>query len=515
MATTWTIAVDWERNGNFTGTYDDITTRVSRANWFIGMHQPYDDLADDGMLNLVVDNVDRRFSPEYSGSPISTYLRPFRPVRIQSNDGTTTRTHYVGWIERIEPMVNAKGKRQARIVAAGPLLFLQAAETNMALQENQRTDQIVAALIKEVVIPPAIVGAFMVGVSHIGVDTFVVGETLYSTLDSGISVLKMAGDNWVQQGNAPDERETFDVYRAIQDVTAAERGRFLLDRSGKALFWNRHRLLQATSPAATFDDTMQDMEYVYSSPDELKNEIIAVGHPRSISATANEILWQLDNEIRIPGNSERKLQARYRDDSGNRIGGRTVSVADITFSEGTATITITPKANSAELVITNSSSQPAVLTACTLRGEKITDFGRMEATAKDELSIAYYGRRTLRLNLPAVDSLEDAQNIAQFELNRRKSPRGSVRQVQLVSHGVNPGGHQAQQLARTLGDKIRVGESQTDHEADYHIIGEAHRLSEGGTLFETTWYLEPVTAGFWTLGVTGQSEIGTKSVLAY
>ncbi|MCC6897293.1 MAG: hypothetical protein IT321_31015 [Anaerolineae bacterium] len=25
MPTTWTIAIDWDRNGNYTGTYDDIS----------------------------------------------------------------------------------------------------------------------------------------------------------------------------------------------------------------------------------------------------------------------------------------------------------------------------------------------------------------------------------------------------------------------------------------------------------------------------------------------------------
>jgi hypothetical protein len=49
MPTTWTIAIDWDRNNNYTGTYDDVTNRVISA----------------------------------------------KCVRIQSNDGTT-RTHWRG-----------------------------------------------------------------------------------------------------------------------------------------------------------------------------------------------------------------------------------------------------------------------------------------------------------------------------------------------------------------------------------------------------------------------------------
>ena len=41
MTTTWTISIDWDRNDNFTGTYDDVTGRVQDANWSLGAQRPY------------------------------------------------------------------------------------------------------------------------------------------------------------------------------------------------------------------------------------------------------------------------------------------------------------------------------------------------------------------------------------------------------------------------------------------------------------------------------------------
>jgi hypothetical protein len=64
MATIWTIAIDWERNDNFTGAYDDVTSRVISATWFLGNRQPYQEMADDSMLRLKLDNSDKRYSPE-------------------------------------------------------------------------------------------------------------------------------------------------------------------------------------------------------------------------------------------------------------------------------------------------------------------------------------------------------------------------------------------------------------------------------------------------------------------
>ena len=40
MSTSWTIAIDWDRNGDFSGEHDDITQRVLLAEWFVGMQRP-------------------------------------------------------------------------------------------------------------------------------------------------------------------------------------------------------------------------------------------------------------------------------------------------------------------------------------------------------------------------------------------------------------------------------------------------------------------------------------------
>ena len=79
MPTTWTIAVDWSRNGSFTDTNDSITDRVIEAIWFVGQKQPYQEVADNSMLTLLLDNSDGRFSPENASSPLYGSLVPLRP----------------------------------------------------------------------------------------------------------------------------------------------------------------------------------------------------------------------------------------------------------------------------------------------------------------------------------------------------------------------------------------------------------------------------------------------------
>ncbi|MGJ3239024.1 MAG: hypothetical protein ACFE0Q_10005 [Anaerolineae bacterium] len=248
MATTWTLSIDWQRTGAFTNLNDDITDDVISANWFVGFRKPYQDAADDTMLKIVLNNADRRFSPENSNSPLFGYIAPFRPVRVQSFDGTSTRTHFSGWIETIEPMVNQYGERQVTIICAGAMLFFKNVDTNIALQENKHTDEIIDVLLDEVRIPPSLEDDTTTGLQSAildypgcNLDEIVLPDVrMPRTLQEGRTTLPYAADNWVKQGGNPDEpRKRFNAYKAIQDVTAAERGRFFFNRQGQAEFWNR------------------------------------------------------------------------------------------------------------------------------------------------------------------------------------------------------------------------------------------------------------------------------------
>jgi len=70
MTTTWQIKVDWDRKGDFSDPADDITAYVSFIDWELGMRRPYGDTARDSVLEMTLDNSDRRFSPENASSPL-------------------------------------------------------------------------------------------------------------------------------------------------------------------------------------------------------------------------------------------------------------------------------------------------------------------------------------------------------------------------------------------------------------------------------------------------------------
>lgn len=517
MATTWTIAVDWERDGTFTGTYDDISDRYMDANWYLGMRNAYQDIANNSLLRLVVKNDDQYFSPENTTSAISKWLRPYRPIRVSSNDGSTERVHWIGWIETIEPSVNAKGERTAVITANGPMFFLKATETDQPIAEQVRADEVLERLLLEVVKPPAATDTWVVGRSILNNDTKLGKISDLMDLEEGTITLTMVGDNWVHRGASSDERDTFHVYRAIGDLTSAERGRFFFQRDGKAIFWNRDHLKNIPSSGVSFDDSMQGLEYAYAGLKDFKNEIVVACHPRNISATADEILWDLEDPLTIGAGETRTIRAKFEDESGGRVGGRDTSLS-YNATSSHLTVTMEAKANSATLKVVNAGTVDATLNSCTIKGQKILDQGRMEALAKDPTAIAQFGRRTMNINASALSDFDAAEAIADYELGQRVSPRGTIQSITLRSHPANGGSAHAHQLARTIGDRITIKETQTNHEADYYIMGEAHRLQAG--VLETVWYLEPafVNWGFEANDFTGlyaawgQDPVATKDV---
>ncbi len=517
MTTRWTIGIDWDRDGSYT----DETARVLSAKWMLGFQQAYMDVGNDAKLSLLMRNDDKRFTPENSAGSLYGKLTPLRPVKVESHDGTTTRRHFSGWVQSIHPAANRNGERTAAIQVAGAMQFLKATETKIELQENQRSDQIIDVLINEVIFPPALADAWVIGdpsYSKLGISTTLANLEAYSDYEEGLLTLNLAGDNWVRQGGYSDQiKDTFDVYRGIRDITAAERGKFFFDREGKAVFWNRHHILDKDAIDASLNDAMTDMKYTFASLDQTKNEIIVTCHPRSVDASPTT-LWELkDAVIRVAPGKTREVYVKYKDEKDKRIGGKDVTVEDVEYLQGSCTVEVEAKANGANLVFKNESDDTvAVVEKCLVKGRKIVDEGQMDARAIDQTSITFYGRRTMNINLPSIDDLDQAQYIADFERNRRKTPFGLAQMITLQSHAENGGARHTDQLGLTIGSLIQLKETQTDHDGTYIIIGEAHELARGGVHWTSTWYLEPQVETLpWKLGHASRSQLERSTYLAY
>jgi hypothetical protein len=84
-----------------------------------------------------------------------------------------------------------------------------------------------------------------------------------------------------------------------------------------------------------------------------------------------------------------------------------------------------------------------------------------------------------------VDSVDEADQIARYELRLRSQPRGVITALETSTRA-----HPQHVLARSLFDRIAIHETQTGHDAEYLIVGETHEVTLGGTRHHVRWTLE-------------------------
>jgi hypothetical protein len=213
-------------------------------------------------------------------------------------------------------------------------------------------------------------------------------------------------------------------------------------------------------------------------------------------------------------NIPREIVAVFRDGGGRRIGALSVippaAYTDFTAntqSDGsgydqTMWVSMTileTSAGAVKLRLLNQSVVNVVLQAgAKVRGKPIYPGDSALVEAKDAAAQLQYGIQTLNLTLPALDDIDEAAQLADYELARRVTPRGLVQTLTLDERN-----RFDYALRLTLFDRIRIIETQTDHSGDYVIIGEEHQVYDGGLRHCVTWTLESVpSAGYWVLNQT-------------
>ncbi len=531
---TWHFGIDWDADGDCDDPGEDITALVQSAQWRLGMHQPWQLTADEMTCTLVLVNADRRFSPEYVGSPLFGQMLPQRRIQIAAeapvvlDDGTTqvvdsggnllvtnTATLWTGWISSIAPApMQHAGPFLTTITGVGAASFLKATALDLPLLENVRAETLIAAIFERSTFPPSALGgnAWAIGIvgrTEIGQTSVIGSASAFYDLEPGLITYAYAGDNWDRFASA---------YEALVGVAQAECGRLFFGRDGRAKFWNRRHLQSHRTVEAVYDDSMQGLTYSYG--DAVVNDARVTVYPRALSATATEILWQLDQPLSLRGGETREIRLRYAAADGQQVAGRSVTSPNsgdgsLTFSSGSASVTkFEADARSATITLRNNSSgRDCVVATMIVKGQKLTSWNAQEISVIDAVSIAAYGRQVMRVDARLLADVAFAHSIAEALLVERKTPRGLVRALRLMNRDAEALG---EMLYRTMGDRVTVRETQTATDGDYIVVGEAHDWREGGRSYVATLALEPVSSyDAWLIGIAGRSNIAQSTVVGF
>lgn len=227
-------------------------------------------------------------------------------------------------------------------------------------------------------------------------------------------------------------------------------------------------------------------------------------------------LWDLPDSMTVKTGQTKKMTVKYADDSGAKVGGKNVvqpntGDGSLVSSGGSLSVkSFTAAARSAEIELENTGAVDAEVTTLEVNGDKITSFDKQTVFEENASSITTYGLRELTIEAELLDSEEQARTVARYILGQRETLAGVVRGITLLN---KTDAMQAVMLEREIGDRIRITEDQTEHDGEYHIIGEEHSLKQGCKHHTVTWALERAdTQQYWVVGV---SRVGIDTRVGY
>lgn len=511
---TYEITLDTARNTTFSA---DITAYVRRVEWRNGLAESYDEIALSAPMTMILDNRDGLFWPEKPGATYAG-IKKGTLARVRASG----QTLYTGKILSIAPTPGVYGDKAVTLTCGEP--ELARAEYTPRLQTSVTVNAALRALFDSgAAAYPYARSFWLLGVGVLGTDTILFDSSGFIAFDTARSSLAYVGDQFGREG-------AMFAGDFIRQIVAAEAGgRFFYDaRATKYVFHNRSRdILNQTVFATLTADDLESADYRYG--DDVLNHVTLHYQPRR-AGTPLSVLWSFDNvPLRLAPGQERRIAARYTDPEspGAQVGGQNMlmPVAGVDYTANTRAngsgqdasrclvLSTIFNAASAELTLTNTAPFEIFITLLRARGTPLIAYDDQFVAAANIESIrdADYRRRVI--DAGAMSSDEDAAEYARYFVTRFQSAIGRFASVTFIASKTPA--RMSNALAATIGSRVRVTESASEHDSDYILVGERHEIV-GGHTHTVTWILKPVSREtFWVLGVTGKSELGTTSNLAF
>ena len=474
------IRIDRAHDGSFSDAGDDISDSVIGLGWRLGLRGAYESLAASGEAQIRLRDRDGAFSPERHALDIGT--------RVRIIWGASTPL-FTGHISHIDIDGGDYGDGDAVIHLRDLLPWLDESQAMLSPTNDVTADAVIDRLLDAADTRRALIAGFCIidvpGYNQIGSVRPFSTPNIASALQPGKTRFSWVGDWWTAATT---------VLAAIRDVVESERGRFFVDRRGRAVFLNRHHTLLRRAPSATFSDDMSGMLYSFGAG--RVNQVRLLMTPREIGSSGT-VLWQLSSPQLLPPASETTLELRFVDATGNPLSLLSLEKLEAVFhrngkrrglplEQGVSAKALQVGFTTALVALRNESSRPCYLSQLRLIGVPLHRGDPLEITLSDGAGIHLHGIRQLRLDLPALSDLATANAFAAYELARRAKPAGEIRELRLNARE-HPGA-----LSLSLFDRIRVSETRTgQRQAEYFIVGESHEVSHGGAFHEIRFTLEP------------------------
>jgi hypothetical protein len=446
-----------------------LTDYWGGGKWGLGFVKPYQYVAPVGKAELILNNHDKRFSPEYSSGPLYGELLPNRLVQIgDPNYGIW----WTGWVDSWAPEPGADRDKKAKLSATDARRFLSRSTIPVPFQAGFTEDERVADVLETIELPN----------TTAGIPTTSDGDTEWYPLSDGAHSVP-TGDVGGLYGTSFNNDPV--VSEMLADMMTGVQGRVWCGRQGGV----RARLTQGDDTPANYVDIAQNWLDIGYENGQVVNycEVIIF---KVKGETGTFTVWELDETTSVPSGSTESFRVYFTEAPDNKIrtGADTLTLTHAPLGGGRSSSLTNIGLQSAQVNLINGSGGALNFTSADITATTIaTQFREVGKEYEDSTSITTNGRLEQRIRSPYVQANGWGKRLARYIVTRFKDARN---EVPWVDYDVDKNPQDA--FDCYVGASVRVQDDQTDHDDYYAVIGELHTVRDGRTDHTVKLYLEPL-----------------------
>lgn len=506
MALTWSILVDFNRDGTFE---TELLTRTFGLSVERGRKSMLGDKGftreGEGVCVINCHNDDSYFDFLNTASPIYPNALPGRECKITVSDGVTTWAVFRGRIADIVP-VGADYEKTATILIVDGWAALKN-KISYGVVKGADTGTLIGYVLDK-----SNYSFSNGGLSAVWRFPTRIGETSYFGPASWTRSLETGTDTldywWLREEVAAD---------AVRDLVDSELGLFWFGADGVANFKSRHKLYIQASEATLIQDKFLRTLAPRQSLKNMRNTIRVKAYPKVLQNPA--VLWKLSQKPFIQAGQTLRVWPEFKFEQRAVAAESLISpVATTDYTANTAkngtgsdltsslTVSVTAQAESAEVILTNSGASDLYVTLFQLRGGAIDTPDVVNVESIDSDSVDDFGIAELSLDLKWQDDANTAQDFA----NYLKSWMPDFQPFPILELESRP----TIQFEHDLAARITIQLASLDINQDFRIGHVRHQwLTRNGQGVRTTWHCEPLiyASNYWQF----PTKIGVTSRFAF
>lgn len=450
----YTFAVDWDSDGAFTETYDDVTEDVLDRGIEISYgRDQFRQLAPPmvGNQSFSLCNVSRLYSPENTGSPLFGEVEPARETSSEVVFGSTTYPLFRGRIDDFEIHVD-RGDRSVDFTMLDGLAVLAGVKLSTEVLTMQRTGAIIDHILDQV------------------------GWTAGRDIDLGATHVPW----WWAEGT--------DAFDAVKDLVLSEGPPAIayVAPDGTFVFRDRHhRLLReaSTTPQARFSAPRVDCAapvvtgFSFAEPfsyhhgwSDIINSVDFSVDERTPDA-GYSVVWSTDTPITIANGETITIDVEATDPFTDA---QNLTLNDVIWNSSLVALSATFDRRSGQSMKVNltASGGTAVVTYMQVRARAVPVGRTIKVSQMDTESIDMYGERSYTGDVPWA-GVHDAYAITSLILGYYARRRPTV-QLRLCSEDQ---AHLSQILTRTISDRITIQHDELGLDGDFLVEQVSHTIT--------------------------------------